>query len=173
MNSFILRRLATRGPLRLMLFALLAACAMTVPAHGATSHPIYLVNPNGDLLSYDYLGAANASNTWGASQVKIGNGWNFRHLFSGGDGVIFAIDDNCDLFYYRYLGVRNGAPAWTHSSKIGNGWNFRHVLSGGDGRIFAITDSGDLMYYRYRGMSDGSPTWGPGPVKIGEGWNYR
>jgi hypothetical protein len=54
----------------------LAAWGATVAAAHAAGHTIYLVQDN-DLFCYNYLGAGNVSNSWGASRVKIGNGWSF------------------------------------------------------------------------------------------------
>ncbi|MEO8133189.1 MAG: tachylectin-related carbohydrate-binding protein [Betaproteobacteria bacterium] len=153
-------------------FFLVVALLVVPRAYSAATHPVFLVKPDGDLLLYEFRGAPNASNSWGPTQIKIGNGWNLRHLFSGGNGVIFGIDDKADLYYYRFLGFKSGAAQWTASSKIGNGWNFPHVLSTGDGKIFAINDAGDMLYYQFRGMNDGSNSWGKTGVKIGEGWNY-
>jgi hypothetical protein len=42
---------------------------------------IYAVATNGDLLWYRHDGYADGSVRWAASK-KIGNGWNFKHLFS-------------------------------------------------------------------------------------------
>ena len=151
-----------------------AGLATAPSVNAASNHAIYAVKPDGDLLYYAYRGASNSANSWGPTAVQIGNGWNFRQVFSGGDGVIFAITDSGDLMYYKYLGVNNGSASWGRGGvKIGNGWNFRQVFSGGDGVIFAVADNFDLLYYKYLGMRDGSNSWGRTNVKIGNGWNFR
>ena len=68
------------------------------------------------------------------SGKKVGNGWsNFKHVFSGGDGVIYAVRDNGDLLWYRHDGWGDGSFAWAAGSgtKVDKGWsNFIEVLSG-------------------------------------------
>ncbi len=109
---------------------------------------------------------------------KVGNGWNFKQVFSGGDGVIYAIADNGDLLWYpprrtrrRHLQVGR----LTTGKKVGNGWNFKQVFSGGDGVIYAITDNGDLLWYPprragRRQLPVGRQQRGK---KVGNGWNFK
>jgi len=102
-------------------------------------HAVQAEKTAGDLLYYQYLGIGDGSASWGKTGIKVGNGWNFKQVFSGGNGVLFAVNDAGELFYYQYLGMRDGSSSWGAASanKIGNGWNFKQVFSGGDGVIFA------------------------------------
>jgi hypothetical protein len=54
-----------------------------------------------------------------------------KHVFSGGDGVIYAIADNGDLLWFRHDGQGDGSFTWadTEARKIGVGWNFKQLFS--------------------------------------------
>ena len=112
-----------------------------------------------------------------SSGKKVGNGWsNFKHVFSGDDGVIYTVQDNGDLLWYRHDGRGDGSFAWAEpgsGKKVGNGWsNFKHVFSGGDGVIYAVRDNGDLLWYRHDGWGDGSFAWAAGSgTKVDKGWS--
>ncbi len=140
----------------------------------------------GHLLWYRHDGRGDGSFTWApGSGNKVGNGWNnFKQVFSGGDGVIYAIRDNGDLLWYRHDGIGDGSFTWAQGSgnQVGNGWNFWQVFSGGDGVIYAIQNTeidlrtgrrtgGHLLWYRHDGRGDGSFTWGPDSGnQVGSGW---
>ena len=107
---------------------------------------IHVVANNGDLLWYRHEGRADGTATWAnAGQGKtIGNGWNFKQLFSGADGVIYAVTNSGDLLWYRHEGRLEGTPVWANSGQgktVGNGWNFKQLFSGADGVIYAVSDS--------------------------------
>jgi hypothetical protein len=68
---------------------------------------IYAVTPDGDLLYYrDVFGnganAADGSTGWDPnSGAAIGFGWSdFRHVLSGGGGVIYAVTEDGNLLWY-------------------------------------------------------------------------
>lgn len=132
---------------------------------------IYAVANNDDLLWYRHDGNADGSLRW-TDPRKVGNGWGFRDLFSGGDGVIYAITSTGDLLWYRHDGHADGSIRWTEAKKVGNGWNFKKVFYGGGGVIYAIADNGDLLWYRHDGHADGSVRWTE-PKKVGHGWNFK
>lgn len=126
----------------------------------------------GALRWYRHDGREDGSFRWAPnSGNKVGTGWDFKHVFSGGDGVIYAIKDNGDLMWYRHDGREDGSFRWAPNSgnKVGTGWNFRHVFSGGDGVIYAVADNGDFLWYRHLGRADGSFRWAGG-TKVGTGW---
>ncbi|MFC9599811.1 tachylectin-related carbohydrate-binding protein [Peribacillus butanolivorans] len=82
----------------------------------------------------------------------IGSGWGeFRHVFSDGNGRIYAVAQNGDLLYYRDE-ISNGEHHWAYGGvgqRIGTGWgNFKHVFPGGDGIIYAIENNGNILYFR-------------------------
>jgi len=146
----------------------------------------------GHLLWYRHDGRSDGSFTWaGGTGAKVGNGWaNFKHVFSGGDGVIYVITDNGALAWYRHDGWSDGIFAWNarSSNALRFDWtNFKHVFSGGDGVIYAVKNveldartgrrsGGDLMWYRHDGWRDGGSSWAAGDAgkKVGTGWgNFK
>jgi Tachylectin len=131
----------------------------------------------GDLMWYRHDGRNDGSFRWAFSEgKKVGVGWgNLKHVFSGGDGVIYAITDNGDLMWYRHDGRNDGSFRWAFSEgkKVGVGWgSFKHVFSGGDGVIYAIANNGDLMWHRHDGRNDGSFRWAFSEgKKVGVEWS--
>jgi hypothetical protein len=104
-----------------------------------------------------------------ASTLRKGP-WNFKQVFSGGEGVIYAVADNGDLLWYRHDGRGDGSSAWAgEGRKVGSGWNFKQVFSGGEGVIYAVTDNGDLLWYRHDGRGDGSSAWAGEGRKVSSG----
>lgn len=77
---------------------------------------------------------------------KIDTGWHqFRQVFAGENGVIYAIARDGKLLYYRH----NQDFAWMVSSRaIGSGWqNADHLFSTGGGRIYSTIKDGELYYF--------------------------
>jgi hypothetical protein len=161
---------------------------------------IYAIEPTGldprtgrrtgdRLLWYRHDGRADGSFAWApGSGNRVGNGWNdFKHVFSSGDGVLYAIQhtevdprtgrrSGGHLLWYRHDGRGDGSFTWAQGSgnRVGNGWShFQHVFSGGNGVIYAVEDDGDLLWFRHEGRSDGSFSWAPGSGnRVGHGWNF-
>jgi len=154
---------------------------------------LYAVTKDGALLWYrdDQRDGSNdpSGNTgWAAaSGSQIGTGWaGFSHLFSGGDGVIYAVRATGELLWYQDLkrdgsNDPSGSTGWAAASgnQIGTGWNgFRHLIPGGGGVMYAVSAKGDLLWYRddqRDGSNDpsGSTGWAPGSAaKIGNGWGF-
>jgi hypothetical protein len=105
---------------------------------------IYAISPNNDLMWYRHEGRNDGTFRWTSNEGrKVGVGWNFKHVFSGGNGIIYAITQNNDLMWYRHEGRNDGTFRWTFNEgkKVGVGWNFKHVFSGGNGIIYAITQN--------------------------------
>ena len=48
---------------------------------------------------------------------KVGHGWNFKQVFYGGDGIIYAINNNNDLMWARHEGRYDGSFRWTSDMK--------------------------------------------------------
>jgi hypothetical protein len=72
----------------------------------------------------------------GGAGKQIGVGWNgYTHVFSGGEGVIYAIDPGGKMFWYRHNDPAGGAPGFANGGagkQIGVGWNgYANVFSGG------------------------------------------
>lgn len=146
----------------------------------ANAGVIYAVNDANQLLWYKHTGFQDGSRTWavGGEAQKIGNGWgNFKHLFSGGNGVIYAVTSNNRLLWYKHTGWQDGSASWAtrEAQQIGNGWNFRQLFSGGDGVIYAVNSDNQLLWYKHTGWQDGSRSWAASGAaqQIGNGWNFR
>lgn len=130
------------------------------------SEIIYAINstaPTGELRWYkdmkrDGTNGAHAETGWAPhSGNQIGIGWGgFQHVFSGGDGVLYAIKATGELLWYRDIkrDGTNGAHAesgWApHSgNQIGIGWGgLQHAFSGGGGVIYVIKATGELLWYK-------------------------
>jgi hypothetical protein len=68
---------------------------------------------NGDLMWYRHDGRNDGSFKWEFKDgKKVGVGWNVRHVFSGGGGVIYAVMNNGDLMWYRHDGRNDGSFKW-------------------------------------------------------------
>jgi hypothetical protein len=132
-----------------------------------------------DLLWYKHLGCADGSPRWMfPTGQRVGNGWNLRQVFPGGDdGVIYAIAENGDLFWYKHTGRDDGTFRWAFDTgrKVGSGWIFRQVFcTGNDGVIYAIRDNGDLLWFRHDGRNDGTFVWAANSgAQVGSGWIAR
>jgi len=87
---------------------------------------------NGDLMWYHHDGQSDGTFRW-SSDVgkKVGNGWNFKQIFPGSNGVIYTVTDTGDLMWYRHDGRFDGTFRWAADTgkKVGNGWNFRLLFS--------------------------------------------
>lgn len=94
---------------------------------GATKAVVYGVSENGDLSWYNHLGAGNGSMTWEGPR-KVGSGWNFKEVFSGGGDVIYAIKTDGELLWYQHTGQRDGSVKWQGPKSVGTGWNFKNVF---------------------------------------------
>ena len=113
---------------------------------------LYAITPAGELLWYEDI-ARDGSNAPGGtsgwadgSGNQIGTGWSgFRHVVSGGGGVIYAVTEKGDLLWYRddAQDGTNGPDAssgWDpgSGSRIGHGWDFLlHLLAADDGVLLA------------------------------------
>ena len=63
--------------------------ALAQDSRSQGSGVIYAVAPNDDLNWYRHDGRGDGSFRWTDDAArKVGNGWNVKHVFSGGDGVI-------------------------------------------------------------------------------------
>ena len=111
---------------------------------------------------YRHDGRADGSFRWAYPQgKKVGTGWNMKHVFAGGDGVIYAVSANNDLMWYRHDGRNDGSFRWAYpeGEKVGVGWDFKTLFSSGGGVIYGITAKDELMWYRHDGWNDGTFRW--------------
>lgn len=121
---------------------------------------IYAVRPNGELLWFkdinrDGSNGPNGSIGWangGVGQL-IGNGWNqFRTLFAGRGGVVYAIDQAGVLFRFVHTGFATGAPDWVepNGSQINSNWHqMTYAISGGNNIIFGFEVGNFSRILRY------------------------
>jgi Tachylectin len=101
-------------------------------------------------------------------------GTSSRHVFGGGDGIIYAVTTDGDLLFYKDL-ARDGTSSWAFNGigqAIDVGWAaFSQVSGGGEGVIYGLTPDGFLLFYKdlaRNGTTDFSFS-GAGQVIIG-GW---
>lgn len=123
---------------------------------------IYGILESGELLWYrdlvrDGSNGLRGEQGWAPnSGSRINVNWNgFKHVFSGGDGIIYAVRETGELLWYQDLlrdgsNGENGERGWASGSgsQIGIGWNgFEHVFSGDNGIIYTIGNA-DLRWYQ-------------------------
>lgn len=157
---------------------------------------IYGVQEGGGLLWYQHEGYSDGAATWATnSGAKIGHGWDFKHVFSGGGGIVYAIENKSldprtgqrsggDLFWYRHDGWQDGSGDWAGPSIAGTGWDgFSQVFHGGGEIIYATQETsrnpatgqrtgGQLLWYRHQGRNNGTNNWAQGSGRVvGLLWN--
>jgi extracellular elastinolytic metalloproteinase len=168
----------------------------TVPPYPATIYAITdatfnpvtnVTTPIGDLLWYRHDGRGLGSEAWTTLAGRVGHGWDYAHVFGGGNGVIYAVTNRGyrpdgsptegDLLWYRHDGWRDGDKTrWTskRDEPVGTKWVFDHIFSGGDGIIYGIQPNGDMIWRRHDGWADGSKRWtDPVDEPVGTGWVFK
>jgi len=127
----------------------------------------------------------------------VGSSWlQFKQVFSGGQGIIYAVKPDGQLLWYRHDGYATGDSKWSGPLKVGSGWqNFRAIIPVGDGIILGVTDDGRMLWYKHKDYLTGTSNPGvmrpsgpgvkgqvaagatvsgtahwEGPVQIGTGW---
>jgi hypothetical protein len=101
----------------------------------------------------------------------VGTGWgHFVHVFSTGEGVVYAVDPQGKMWWYKHRGYLTGTQDWEGPKQVGTGWaGFKKVFSSSEGYIYALQPSGDLLWYQHLGYQDGAVKW-RGPTNIGGTW---
>ena len=97
-----------------------------------SSGVIYAIADNGDLLWYRHDGRGDGSFKWADNKGrKVGQGWDVKQVFSGGNGVIYTIDHDNNLMWYRHDGRDDGSFKWADNKgrKVGQGWDVKQVFS--------------------------------------------
>jgi len=113
---------------------------------------------------------------------SVGRGWaNYKHVFSGGNGIIYVIANDGTLKWFRHRAYLTGEGletqgAWEGPKTVGRGWeNVQQVFSGGDGIIYAVMPDGKLRWFKHVGYLDGrgleTPGAWEGPKEVGRGWS--
>lgn len=101
---------------------------------------------------------------------------NYRSVFAGGDGIIYAITQDGRLLWYRHDQFISGSAGTLEGPKeVGQGWDvYKHVFSAGNGYIYAIDAAGKLYWWHHLGFADGTPQWKQSLFlqrrQVGEGW---
>ncbi|WP_129338504.1 tachylectin-related carbohydrate-binding protein [Cellulomonas endophytica] len=141
---------------------------------------LYAVDAEGRLQWYRHHGVATGAGldvpgSWSGPH-EVGTGWGTaRHLFSAGDGILYAVMPDGVLRWYRHVGHADGrglgSPgAWAGPVDVGTGWgDVTAVFSKGDGIIYAVMPDGTLRWFRHEGFRTGAVQW-QGPVQVGHGW---
>jgi len=97
----------------------------------AVATPVYAITEDGEMLFYKHTGTADGSPNWPIQAQKIGDGWNFKQVFAGGNGAVYAITEDGDMLFYKHTGAADGSAKWPiQAQKIGSGWNFKQVFAG-------------------------------------------
>jgi hypothetical protein len=138
---------------------------------------IYAVNAENDLLWYRHEGVGNGKWEWtDDSPRKVGTGWDFKHVVSGGGGVIYAVNAADELLWYHHDGHADGGPEWTANTGhlVGTGWGVKHLFSAGGGVLYAVNANNELMWYRHEGYGSGKPEWTANTGRrVGTGWDFK
>jgi hypothetical protein len=93
---------------------------------------IYAINEANELLWYHHDGCADGTFRWTDTKGrKVGTGWDVKHVFSGGEGIVYAINQANDLLWYRHEGIGDGTFRWTDTKgrKVGTGWDVRKACA--------------------------------------------
>jgi hypothetical protein len=112
----------------------------------------------------------SAPSHWTGPNV-VGSNWgHFVHVFSTGEGVIYAVDPQGKLWWYKHRGYLTGTQDWEGPKQVGTGWaGFKKVFSPSEGYIYALTQGGEMLWYQHQGYQDGSVRW-RGPTPVGAAW---
>ncbi len=102
--------------------------------------------------------------------IGLGGWQQFLHLFSGGDGIIYAVNTDGQLLFYRDW-HRDGTGDVSSPSVIGQGgWQqFSHLFYGGDGILYAVDGDGRLLFYRDQTRNGTGDVNTPSVIGLG-GW---
>ena len=124
---------------------------------------------DGNLLLYRDAKRDGTGDVGGGDIVWRG-GWNdFKFVFDGGDGIIYAVTPDGDLLW---CGSDGSTFDVAKCKVIGHGgWSeFANVFSGGEGILYAVTADGNLLWYKDHNR-DGTGDVTNGQVIGNGGWN--
>ena len=146
---------------------------------------IYTIMGDGTLRWYKHRAfetgkGLETPGSWEGPQV-VNRGWqDLKHVFAGGDGVIYAIGRDGTLHWAKHNAVATGAGlespgAWEESRAIAQGWgDAKHVFSPGRGLIYAVAPDGTLEWFRHKGFQSGTKADEPdawlGPKDVSRDW---
>lgn len=137
---------------------------------------IYTLAKNGNLEWRRHVGyldgrGLESPGAWEGPKL-VGTGWgDFKFVFAGGEGVMYAITNNGELRWYRNKNFMTGVREWEGPNIVGTGWeSFKKVFSTGEGVIYAMKPTGELIWYKHEGYKDGTKRW-QAPVQIAADWS--
>jgi len=144
---------------------------------------IYAITKDGTLRWYRHKrwlngDSKNVPGAWEGPKV-LGTGWqDYKKVFSGCKGTIYAITQDGTLKWLKHLEYLTGGSrpsAWLAPRTVGIGWqNFQHVFPACNGIIYAVTPNGELWWYKHNGANSGkglnSPGAWEGPKTVSYGW---
>jgi hypothetical protein len=92
----------------------------------------------------------------GQGPRTVAAGWGgFKHVFSTGEGVIYAVGHDGTLKWFKHNGYLDGRGvetpgAWETPRDVGSGWqHFTRIFSPGLGVIYAIAPDGSLSWFKH------------------------
>ena len=94
--------------------------------------PVYYIDGQNRLLWNRHEGRDDGSFRWAEpTNRQVGTGWDVRHIFSGGDGLIYYIDGQNRLLWNRHEGRGDGSFRWAEPTnrQVGTGWSVKHIFS--------------------------------------------
>ena len=129
---------------------------------------------SGRLLFYRDLTQNGTGDVSNPSVIGLGGWQNFKFLFSGGNGIIYAVDQDGRLLFYRDT-TQNGTGDVANPSVIGQGgWqNFKFLFSGGNGIIYAVDQAGQLLFYRDTTQNGTGDVANPSVIGLGGWQNFK
>ncbi len=139
-----------------------------------TKEIIYPITSGGELAWYDHLGWTDGSFKW-ESPKTVGTGWGeFKEVFSGGNGVIYAImpsDKKVTLASTAGITSEHAGKLALSAATLAAGSTTPPVQHDSPPAPHGppTLHGGDLVWFRHLGQADGSFKW-EGPKTVGTGW---
>lgn len=140
---------------------------------------LYTISDDGKLSWHKYSGVSGGTwdNNSGKELPGITELQTYKHVFSGGNGIIYAVagGDKGGLTFMKDLKQDGSIGLVTINLEPVGMWNqFQHIFSAGSGTIYGIDEEGGLYWLKDIAQS-GKPNWLlENEKKIGTGWkNYK
>jgi hypothetical protein len=113
---------------------------------------------------------------FGATDLHFGGWLQYKQVFSGGAGIIYAITQDGQLLWWKHKNWLTGTTdtpfgetAWEGPKVVGVGWgDLKHVFSGGNSVIYVVTKEGAVKWFQHYGSADGRFEW-KGPFDVTSG----
>ena len=129
------------------------------------------VQQRGDLVRYKDFDQNGISEVANLGVAARGDWEQYRFVFSGGNGIIYAVTHDGNLLFFRDSNGDGTGEILQHGIIGYGGWNhFKEVFSGGNGNIYAINHQGDLLFYKDHYQDGSGDVSHPSVIGHG-GWN--